>query len=383
MGRKALKFVLAALLLLPVATMAQSTVGLTGNFSDISGGVTPGLQIQFLLAGCGANLPRVTGHFGIVNTQYNFTPDPTTGVLTANIWPNDVITCGLVTGSTQYLVSFIVNNIPQGPATCFQITSSDNPFDLTSQTPCNVSTVPPPPTPPFDAVFHNLNVTGFLSATSGTFSGTLTATSFHWASTPSTCGSGNYSTGFNINFVTQCTPLPTPAVVVTSFNSRQNTVSPLSGDYSCGMITGAVCSVPVTLVFGRAGSIVPVSGDYNCGQVTGAVCTTDTPTTCNANGCYFQKPDGTLVQWGDVLGCTTVDNAGCTVAVTFPHTFVSTTHLDVVSTCVNGPANCVTGVSGTPSTSGFTGVLASVVFIGGAGSHLGGTEIYHWHAFGK
>lgn len=244
MGRKALKFVLAALLLLPVAAVAQSTVGLTGNFSDISGGATPGLQIQFLLAGCGANLPRITGHFGIVNTQYNFTPNATTGLLTGNIWPNDVITCGLVTGSTQYLVSFLVNNIPQGPATCFQITSSENPFDLTSQTPCNVTSVPPPPTPPLDAVFHNINATGFFSGTNGSFSGSLTAASFHFAATPSPCGSGFYSTGPNINFGPVCVALPTPPTVVTSFNIRQNAVVPVTGDYTCSMVTGAICSLP-------------------------------------------------------------------------------------------------------------------------------------------
>jgi len=382
MGRKALRFALAALLLLPVAAVAQSTVGLTGNFSDISGGVTPGLQIQFLLAGCGGNLPRVVGHFGIVNSQYNFTPDPTTGLLTGNIWPNDVITCGLVTGSTQYLVSFLVNNIPQGPATCFQITSSENPFDLTSQTPCNQTSVPPPPTPPFDGVFHNLNVTGFFSGTNGSMSGSFTAGSFHFAATPAPCPSGQYSTGLNINFGPTCLPLPTAPTVVTSFNTRQNAVLPQTGDYTCPQITGAICSLPTLTVFGRSLPVTAASGDYTCSQVTGAACGgTDTATTCNSNGCFFEKPDGTLVEWGTAAGCTTSSGGPCLVTVTFPQAFTSTTNLVPIANCSGGLTNCL-AASSSILTTGFTAQLTAVVRVSGSGSNLDGTESVMWNAFG-
>lgn len=382
MGRKALQLALAALLLLPVAAVAQSTVGVTGNFSDISGGATPGLQIQFLLAGCGGNLPRITGHFGIVNTQYNFTPNPTTGLLTGNIWPNDVITCGLVTGSTQYLVSFIVNNIPQGPATCFQITSAENPFDLTSQTPCNVTSVPPPPSPPLDAVFHNLNVTGFLSGTSGSFSGSLTAGSFHFLATPTVCPSGQYSTGLNINFGPTCLPLPTAPTVVTSFNSRQNAVVPTTGDYTCGEITGAICTTLVPSVFGRTGPITANTGDYTCSQVTGAACGgTDTATTCISSGCWYEKPDGTLVEWGTVAGCTTSSGGPCPITVTFPHAFTSTTNLVPIASCLNGLTNCL-AASASILTTGFTAQLTAVVRVSGSGANLDGTESVLWTAIG-
>jgi hypothetical protein len=323
MGRKALQFALAALLLLPLAAVAQSPVSLFGNFQDISGNVTTGLQVQFLLAGCGGNLPRITGHFNLVNTQYNFTPDATGTLQFVQIWPNDVITCGLVTGSTQYLMTILVNNIPQGPATCFQILSTESPFNLNSQTPCNVTSVPPPPTPPLDAVFHNLNVTGFFSGISGSMSGSFTAGSYAFASAaPETCPSGDYSTGLNINFGPTCFPLPTPATVVTSFNGRQNVVTPATGDYTCAMVTGSICSIPSFTVFGRTSPVTAETGDYTCAQVTGAFCGT-APTLAQE----LVITSGICTTSGAETACTI--NSG--IPINWPTAFADTSYSVVCS----------------------------------------------------
>lgn len=115
----------------------------------------------------------------------------------------------------------------------------------------------------------------------------------------------------------------------------------------------------------------------------GFTCSAATPRTCNANGCYLVLSDGTILQWGSVAGCSTADNAGCTAAVTFPTSFTTTTNLSVHVSCIDGPANCLSNVSGSPSTSGFTGQLASVVYVGGGGGHLSGSESLNWMAIGN
>lgn len=133
---------LTAFLWSPIFAVAQSTIALTGHVSDASGGIAPGMAVKFELYNCGANFPRVPGSFSIAKQTFTLTPD-NTGLLTGTIFPNDRIVCGGVTGSTRYKVTVILNNIPQGLATCYWVQSTTNPFNLDTATPC--TTVPPAP----------------------------------------------------------------------------------------------------------------------------------------------------------------------------------------------------------------------------------------------
>ncbi|MEK6398158.1 MAG: hypothetical protein V4734_08740 [Terriglobus sp.] len=86
-------------------------------------------------------------------------------------------------------------------------------------------------------------------------------------------------------------------------------------------ITGAPPPSDVTSVFGRTGAVVAVSGDYSCGQVTGAVCALPTlyyQTLQVAGASQTQRSKLNLLS-GTNISVTCADNAGndstdCTVA---------------------------------------------------------------------
>ncbi len=231
---------LLALILLPASMFSQTAgaVAVTGHLGDATGFPAPGTYLHAQLTNCGNNQPRIVGSFGIVKQTADFTAD-STGLLSGYVVPNDVINCGGVTGGTRYLVSFITNNVPQGPGLCFQILSSQNPFNFDTATPCTVVTPPPPPTPPYDGVFHNLNVTGVLSGTSAVFTGTIQAHEFLLDNTPTPCPLGQFVISLNPDFSVNC----------------------------------SAAGAPVTSVFGRTGAVVSQTGDYTCSQVTGCPAT--------------------------------------------------------------------------------------------------------------
>lgn len=104
-----------------------------------------------------------------------------------------------------------------------------------------------------------------------------------------------------------------------------------------------------------------------------------TPRTCNANGCYIILADGTIQQWGSVAGC----GGGCATSVTFPVAFTTTSNLVVVTSCVNSPGNCMTSSQNFPSTTGFVFRQDAVVFVGGSGSGLPGSQAGNWFAVGN
>jgi|ERR1700744_998892 len=134
MGRKAFYIILAGLILsLVPAAKAQGPVSpntLTGQFVGIGNVTTNSLALQFMLSGCGANLPTINGNYVLVPTQVNYYADPATGIVSGLIWPNDKITCGTVTGATQYRMVMILNNIPQGPPVCYSIPSTPSVFNV-------------------------------------------------------------------------------------------------------------------------------------------------------------------------------------------------------------------------------------------------------------
>lgn len=222
------------LLLGPAWAFGQTTVPVTGHLGNAGGAPVSGVYLHAQLTNCGSNQPRVFGVFGIIKQTIDFLPD-TNGLLSGNVFPNDAINCGGVTGGTRYNVSYIVNNVPAGPAQCFLIPSGGT-FNFDTATPCSFTTPPPPPPGPNDATYRNLTLTGLLSGVNAIFSGTVQAHQFLLDFTPSPCSSGNFLTGLTANF-----------------------------SAICGSPSGA----PVTSVFGRGAAVIAVSGDYTCAQVTG------------------------------------------------------------------------------------------------------------------
>ena len=104
--------------------------------------------------------------------------------------------------------------------------------------------------------------------------------------------------------------------------------------------------------------------------------------TCNTNGCYYSLADGTIVQWGTVGGCADHDGSnGCAVAVTFPTPFTTTANQAVVASCGAGIPNCNTAFNSL-TTTGFSLQFAALVFVGGNGVHLTGSQTGNWVAVG-
>lgn len=113
------------------------------------------------------------------------------------------------------------------------------------------------------------------------------------------------------------------------------------------------------------------------GGLTGAPSTAPAPRVCNSNGCYIKYGDGTILEWGTVAGCTGI---GCTINVTFPTPFTTTTNLSPQAVC-DGQANCSAAVDSLTAT-GFTFQYASFVLVGGSGSTLSG-QTGSWFAIGN
>lgn len=386
-------FLLCLLLLLCVTCYAQvnppAPVTVVGHTGDAGGSVTSGLVLHAQLANCGSNQPRVFGYFGIVKQSVDLLADPTTGIVAGTLWPNDVISCGNVTGSTEYLVSFIVDNVPQGPAQCFVVQSSQNPFNFDTAQTCTTISPPPGPTPPYDATFHNLTFTGLLTGPNAIFTGTVQAHQFLLDHTPSPCPAGQYMTGYTANFTAICAA--GPANAVTSVFGRVGPVVATTGDYSCNQITGANCNpvtfgAPLTVTTGTVSlAASSAAGTYTSfgsitvdgyGRVTainstgGAVAR-----TCSGSNCYRKSADGTIEQWGSQV----CNSSACTV--TFPIAFTSTTDLSVTATIASTQGNLTTVLDSITATS-FGVQNFGVVNVGGSGSSYSGGGTNYWHAIG-
>lgn len=283
MGRKTTYPVLLAGVLTLLAVCLTAAVSqpvpnnVTGHMGGVSGAPVAGTYIQFQLTNC-AGSPRILGYTGIAPFTGVFLPDDT-GLITGTIWANNQIDCGGVTGNTRWMVTNVVNNIPQGLPTCYQVLSTSNPFNLDTASPA-IPCITATPILPNDLNAHNLTLTGILAGVNGLFGGNLTAASFTLSGgAPTPCTSGQFMTGITASFVPVC---------------------------------GALPSGVVTSVFGRTGAIVPVSGDYNCAQITGAICSLGTIyyQTAQVNGTsQTQEPNLNLIA-GPGATITAVDNPG-------------------------------------------------------------------------
>jgi hypothetical protein len=127
------------------------------------------------------------------------------------------------------------------------------------------------------------------------------------------------------------------------------------------------------------------SGHTLCGNGTSYIDCAATPQTCNSNGCYTISGDGTINQWGQSGSCGSGTNS-CSVAVTFPTAFTSTSNLVVtVSTQENvsgATGNTFSMVNGSPTISGFNAYFAALVYVGGSGNNLSGSQTVYWRAVG-
>lgn len=113
----------------------------------------------------------------------------------------------------------------------------------------------------------------------------------------------------------------------------------------------------------------------------GVIATTGAAATCNTNGCYITLTGGTIIQWGAAGSCGS-GTFSCNVAVTFPTTFSSTTNLSVTAVAVGGANNVVVSTT-TSSTTTFNVQYGALVFVGGTGSNLSGSQTATWIAIGK
>lgn len=273
MARKLLKL---ALLVATVAIygvlFAQSRIPVTGHFGGVGTDPANNFGVKFELAYCGANLPRVFGLFNPVLTNTTFVVDPTTGLITGQIWPNDVLNCGGVIGGTRYNVTAMVNNVPQGPPACYQVLSSVGTFNLDTAQPC-VQVPPPPPPPGFgDYEFNNLQLTGTLLGVDAIFTGDVTALSFHFSTAGNhfTCPAGQFSNALKQDFTLNCAAPPTPTAPVTSVFGRTGAVAAAANDYNFNQLAGK-------LGIGQTDTTIVYPGTFNKAQIWD-----HTPTGCTA-----------------------------------------------------------------------------------------------------
>lgn len=381
-----------------------SQIGVTGHVGD-PGNILQGTTLQFQLANCGANQPRVFGYFGYIATVRTFTPDPTTGVVSGSIWPNDVINCGGTTGGTYWNVTFSVGNVPQGPAVCYVLSSTDNPFNLDTAIPCSQLPGPPGPTPPIDVTYHNLTLTGFFAGVAGQFTGQLEVGSLLLDAAPSPCPSGQFTTGLSGTLALTCATPNYPAVPVTSVFGRTAGVVAQSGDYSCAQVTGCQSNA-ITGLSGAVNASGPglasstlsntgvSAGTYTYpasvtvgvdGRISAIAAGSSTARTCNSNGCYQVDADGTIRAWG-VVNAPTNPGTGTTATLTFPVAFTATPTLVVSGgSDASGTSDDAYAVfhKGLTTTGAFV-VIRCAVNIGGSGcSNISNSIPVHWIAFGN
>lgn len=375
---------------------APTPNNVTGHMAGISGTPIAGTYIEFLLTNCGGSQPRIFGYFGIAPLTGDFLPD-STGLVTGTIWPNDYISCGGVTGNTRWQVTYVVNNIPTGPSTCYQVLSSVNPFNLDTAvpaTPCITST----PILPNDQTAHNFTLTGVLAGVNGVFGGTLQAHKFLLDFTPSPCTAPQFIRGLNADFTAICaSPVVAP---VSSVFGRANAVVAAIGDYSCSQVTGC----PTVLRYQTvkvAGVTKPQEPALNfvLGSGVGITCadnpgvstdctvsvTSGVPTfACVSAGCTLSFSGSAVMEWGLSSGVAG-GGPSASVAVTFPTAFSAAPKV------VCNPDGYPTASDADPltcypvsvTTTGFTAVFASATPVGGGGGNINNTIHAIWHADGN
>ena len=144
-------------------------IPITGNLGSISGSSVPYSGVLIQLQNC-ASPVLITGYWGIVAQTYQIQAN-SSGAINSTIWPNDLITCNGTTGASQYSYQTVVQGVPSGSVTCYQVTSTQGIWNINTQQPVACGYTPPNPQ---DASYRNINSTGFFSGNNGFMSGTWT-----------------------------------------------------------------------------------------------------------------------------------------------------------------------------------------------------------------
>lgn len=176
--RRLLRFLVAVLGPLgAIQALAQTPVPLpvTGNLSSIVGSPVAYAGLDVQLQNCPSPV-AISGYWGIVQQEYQVQANAS-GMVSFNLWPNDLITCNSTTGNSQYLLSILVNGAVQGTPQCYQIVSTQGSWNINGpQQPIPCSQPPPNPQ---DASYRNINSTGFFQGNNGAMSGDWTAQTFY------------------------------------------------------------------------------------------------------------------------------------------------------------------------------------------------------------
>lgn len=191
---------------------------------------------------------------------------------------------------------------------------------------------------------------------------------------------------------------------VSSVFGRTGAILAQNGDYSCGQVTGAICSLPTVFyqtvkANGSAqtqrgninlipGSNVTISCVDNSGanqtDCTFTAASTVPARTCNSNGCYMLFPDGTIYAWG-VVTAPTSGGTSVNVGITFPGTFTANPTLTVSGgSQPDGNDDAYVVYFKGLSTGGATAVVRCAINIGGSGCPSLGTGVpVNWVAIGN
>jgi hypothetical protein len=118
---------LAAVLLLAGSALAQTTVAVSGHALIPDGTAASSVKMRFELIGCSNGQARIDGVAIFSDYKKDFTVDAVTGAFSGVIYPNvaavstNGIDCNGTYGSTQYLVTVLLNNRPNGKSVSYVV----------------------------------------------------------------------------------------------------------------------------------------------------------------------------------------------------------------------------------------------------------------------
>lgn len=369
------------------------------TFVDASGGPCASCTLQSFLAGTSTPTPTYTDSTG---TSVNTNPIILDAAGGANIWLAN-LAYKLILKDATGTVIWTVDNVKGGgglggicgPSGAVQIAN------------VGINGLTCDPNITINATNHTLNV-GVLPASHVTIGALGTATSWNLdTTTPATAlnsmggvGDGGGTTTPNqlvissstLHQLTFSASIPDGITAITRSPS-DNTTNPATTAYVA--LPGAINPTAVQIATGT--SMTGNQGDGTLVQhSTGTVTSGHTAVfdangnvidggtaparTCNSNGCYRMEADGTIEEWGTASGCASSGSTPCTVTVTFPTPFTTTTNLSITSAC--SIDNCIASTSG-KSTSTFGMQYIGSVVIGGGGGNMTGSQTADWHALGN
>jgi hypothetical protein len=248
--------ILAPFLLALLAALADAQtpvpIPIAGNLGTIAGTPAPDSYVTLTLQNCSGGTPKVTGYQGIVQTTYQFVAD-VNGNVNGTIWPNDVITCGLTTGSTQYALTVVSNDVPIGQTQCYSVTSTQLQWNLNTQQPVSCSPTPPNPN---NLTTANLDVTGTISGGTANLGGALPANHLNFTNL------GPMPAAWTFDYTTQQSAmdsLSNGGATTATFNTASSKISPVRSVQAWGAVCDGVTDDSAAILAAVASSNVSTS----------------------------------------------------------------------------------------------------------------------------